>query len=217
MNLDLFGDPPPADASPHPLSPGAFSLAGLALAQAPRLWAEIQNITRISPWRHLHTPGGLKMSVAMSNCGPWGWVSDASGYRYQRTDPLTGAAWPAMPGIFSELATLAADQAGYPGFVPDACLINHYTPGARMSLHQDKNELDYRAPIVSVSLGLPAVFEWGGLQRSDPVQRVRLHHGDVVVWGGPARLRFHGVQAVEPGHHPLTGASRINLTFRTAA
>lgn len=199
------------------LCPGACALTGIAVADAPALWAEVQRITQISPWRHLSTPGGLRMSVAMSNCGPWGWVSDAAGYRYQRLDPLTGAPWPAMPPTFKTLANHMAALAGYPRFEADACLINRYASGARMTLHQDKNEVDYGAPIVSVSLGLSAVFELGGLERGEPVQTVLLHHGDVLVWGGPARLRYHGVRAVPHGNHPLTGACRINLTFRQAA
>lgn len=199
------------------LCPGAYALAGMAVTEASSLWAEVQRITQISPWRHLSTPGGLRMSVAMSNCGPWGWVSDAAGYRYQRLDPLTGAPWPAMPPTFKTLANHMAALAGYPSFEADACLINRYAPGARMTLHQDKNEVDYEAPIVSVSLGLSAVFELGGLERGEPVQTVLLHHGDVLVWGGPARLRYHGVRAVPHGNHPLTGACRINLTFRQAA
>lgn len=216
MNLDLFGEAPPSPQAPFEIVPGAFALPGFALSAAPTLWAGISSTLFASPLRHLHTPGGLRMSVAMSNCGTMGWVSDASGYRYQATDPLTHSVWPPMPDAFLALAHAAAEQAGYAGFVPDACLINRYAIGARMTLHQDKNERDYAAPIVSVSLGLPAVFELGGLERGDKVQRLTLHHGDVLVWGGPARLRFHGVQPVEAGQHPLTGPYRFNLTFRQA-
>jgi alkylated DNA repair protein (DNA oxidative demethylase) len=216
MNLDLFGEAS-APIEAHALCPGAFALAGFATREASAIWQEIQHITTASPWRHLSTPGGQRMSVGMSNCGPWGWVSDQAGYRYQRLAPLTRAPWPPLPPLFHDLAARAAALSGYADFAPDACLINCYAPGARMTLHQDKNEVDYSAPIVSVSLGLPAIFELGGLERSDPVQRIRLHHGDVLVWGGPARLRFHGVQAVPGGTHPLTGARRINLTFRKAS
>jgi len=156
------------------------------------------------------------MSVAMTNCGAAGWVSDRTGYRYRRIDPETGRPWPAMPAVFAELAARAAEVAGFPAFAPDVCLANRYAPGARLSLHQDRDEQDFGAPIVSVSLGLPAVFLWGGLSRSDRPRRVRLAHGDVVVWGGPARLTFHGIDTLRDGEHELTGAVRYNLTFRRA-
>jgi len=162
------------------------------------------------------TPGGHQMSVAMTNCGGVGWVTDRTGYRYDANDPEAGRPWPAMPPSFRELAGQAADQAGFGGFSPDACLINRYQPGARMSLHQDKDEHDFGAPIVSVSLGLPAVFLFGGLKRSGRPRRFRLQHGDVVVWGGPARLVFHGVAPLADGEHLLMGRQRINLTFRKA-
>jgi alkylated DNA repair protein (DNA oxidative demethylase) len=157
------------------------------------------------------------MSVAMTNCGSLGWVSDRRGYRYDTCDPLTGSAWPPMPSVFLDLAARAALTGGFPGFVPDACLVNRYEPGARLTLHQDKDELDYTAPIVSVSIGLPAVFLFGGDSRKDKQERVPVHHGDVVVWGGPARLRYHGVLALKDGRHPLVGAQRLNLTFRRAS
>ncbi len=217
MNLDLFSAEDTAPPTPFEITPGAWALPGFAAEEADALWAGIQKVIQTHPLRHLVTPGGSRMSVAMSNCGDLGWVSDAAGYRYQSTDPLTRSPWPAMPQGFREMAMLAAERAGYPAFEPDACLINRYAPGARMTLHLDKNERDYSAPIVSVSLGLPAVFELGGLERGDKVERLRLQHGDVLVWGGPARLRFHGVRALDPGQHPLTGACRFNLTFRKAA
>jgi alkylated DNA repair protein (DNA oxidative demethylase) len=163
------------------------------------------------------TPGGFRMSVAMTNCGTYGWVSDATGYRYNKLDPESGRPWPRMPKVFMNLATDAGCEAGFEGFAPDACLVNRYQPGARLTLHQDKNERDFAAPIVSVSLGLPAVFLFGGTKRSERTVRVPLEHGDVVVWGGPARLRYHGVRPLEAGSHPLTGAYRFNLTFRKAA
>jgi len=164
----------------------------------------------------MHTPGGFTMSVGLTNAGRFGWTSDVSGYRYTEQDPSTGQAWPAMPELFMQLSRQAAEEAGFSGFEPDACLINRYVPGARMSLHQDKNEKDFASPIVSVSLGLEAQFLFGGLQRADKVVRIPLHHGDVMVWGGPDRLRYHGVSPLKPGSHPLTGELRFNLTFRRA-
>lgn len=199
-----------------PLAPGAVQLRGFACDAAAALWAGVQQVVAHSAWRHLQTPGGLRMSVAMTNCGALGWVSDRTGYRYEAADPLTGAPWPAMPASFMTLAQTAAKAAGYDGFAPDACLINRYAPGTRLSLHQDRDERDLRAPIVSVSLGLPAVFLFGGPQRADKTLRLPLVHGDVVVWGGPSRLHHHGVLPVAAGEHPLTGACRINLTFRKA-
>jgi alkylated DNA repair protein (DNA oxidative demethylase) len=176
----------------------------------------VERIDAAAPFRHLTTPGGHVMSVAMTNCGELGWVSDRRGYRYQRVDPLSGEPWPAMPALLGRTAHEAAEAAGYARFMPDACLINRYQPGARLSLHQDRNERDLNAPIVSMSLGLPAVFLFGGLRRSDRPRRIRLDHGDVVVWGGPTRLVFHGVEPLDDGLHPVTGRFRINLTFRKA-
>jgi alkylated DNA repair protein (DNA oxidative demethylase) len=198
------------------LGPGAVVLRGFALSDADAMLAEIGRIVARAPFRHMHTPGGFRMSVAMSNCGPFGWVTDGSGYRYAASDPVSGRSWPVLPALFLELAVAAAAEGGYEGFVPDACLINRYAPGARMSLHQDKDERDLSQPIVSVSLGLPVVFQFGGMKRADPVSRVALTHGDVVVWGGPDRLRYHGVLALKPGEHPVAGACRLNLTFRKA-
>lgn len=205
-----------ADGQTEALGPGAVLLPGRALRLAPALLAEIEQIAARAPFRRMTTPGGFEMSVAMTNCGRAGWLTDRSGYRYAATDPQTGAPWPAMPGAFAALAREAAAEAGYDGFVPDACLINCYEPGARLSLHQDRDEADHGHPIVSVSLGLPARFQFGGLKRSDPVRRVTLCHGDVVVWGGPSRLFHHGVLALKSGEHPLTGARRFNLTLRRA-
>ncbi len=213
LTTDLFDDALPARAA---IAPGALLLRGHALPGEAALLAAVGEVTAHSPFRHSVTPGGRPMSVAMSNCGTAGWVTDRSGYRYAGLDPVTGLPWPAMPQAFVALATDAARQAGFPGFTPDACLINRYEPGARMSLHQDRNEVDFSQPIVSVSLGLPAVFLFGGMTRDARPLRLRLAHGDVLVWGGPARLRFHGVLPVEAGHHPLLGAARINLTFRRA-
>ncbi|SOY69392.1 Alkylated DNA repair protein [Cupriavidus taiwanensis] len=219
MTFDLFDDlPEDSDATPaiEPFADGAVVLRGAARANAQALLADAQAIVALAPWRHMVTPGGLKMSVAMTNCGACGWVSDARGYRYDAVDPLSGQAWPEMPASFRELAASAAAQAGFAGFAPDACLINRYVPGTRLSLHQDRDERDFTAPIVSVSLGLPAVFLFGSMRRADKPQRVRLAHGDVVVWGGPSRLAFHGVAPLADGDHPLLGPLRINLTFRKA-
>ncbi len=176
----------------------------------------VAGVARTAPFRHMETPGGYRMSVAMTNCGAAGWVTDRSGYRYDPVDPVTGLAWPAMPDAFQALAGRAAAAAGYAGFIPDACLVNRYEPGARLSLHQDRNERDMSAPIVSASLGLPATFLWGGATRTARPRRIRLESGDVVVWGGPTRLQFHGVDTLADGAHELTGRCRINLTFRRA-
>ena len=196
------------------MAEGAVLLRGFACAVEADLIAALRAIVERSPFRHMVTPGGHAMSVAMTNCGAAGWVTDRSGYRYDASDPEAGKPWPAMPPAFRELAGQAASRAGFAEFSPDACLINRYQPGARMSLHQDKDELDLRAPIVSVSLGLPAIFLFGGLKRSDKPSRFRLQHGDIAVWGGPVRLAFHGVAPLADGEHAVLGRQRINLTFR---
>lgn len=203
----------PADI---PIDPGALLLPGFALAHAPALLAAIDAIATAAPFRHMVTPGGFAMSVATTSCGALGWITDRRGYRYASADPDTHRPWPAMPPLLQRLAFDAAARAGFAGFTPDACLINRYAPGARMALHQDKDEHDFTQPIVSVSLGLPATFLWGGDARSDKARRIPLRHGDVFVWGGPARLRFHGIAPLKDGAHPATGACRINLTFRKA-
>jgi alkylated DNA repair protein (DNA oxidative demethylase) len=213
---ELFVSAAPPSGSREQLEPGAFVLRALAVAEAPALLAAIDSVSRAAPWRHMTTPGGWRMSVAMTNCGNAGWLSDASGYRYDAIDPQTRRRWPAMPEAFAALAARAAGAAGFDRFVPDACLVNRYEPGARLTLHQDRDEQDFGAPIVSVSLGAPASFLWGGARRSQRPRRVRLEHGDVVVWGGPARLHFHGVDPLREAHHPLTGSMRFNLTFRRA-
>jgi len=217
--IDLVADPAEVGATwaRVGIAPGATLLHRFAGPLDTLLWREIQHIAERAPFRHMETPGGFRMAVAMTNCGPLGWVSDRRGYRYTALDPLHGAPWPAMPAVFIALAERAAATAGFNGFAPDACLINRYAPGTRLSLHQDRDEQDMRQPIVSVSLGLPAVFLFGGLARSDKPQRVALQHGDVVVWGGASRLAFHGVMPVADGAHPATGDCRINLTFRRAA
>lgn len=212
MASDLFEVASPGLA----LAPGALLLRGFALAEAGNLLTDVAEVAARAPFRHLITPGGFRMSVAMTNCGAVGWVSDRSGYRYDRVDPDTGRSWPPMPASFQRIATAAAAAAGFDDYAPDVCLINRYAPGARLSLHQDRNESDDEAPIVSVSLGLPATFLFGGLKRSDRCLRVPLEHGDVVVWGGPSRMRFHGVLPIGDGRHAAVGEQRVNLTFRTA-
>ncbi len=211
MTLPLF-----PDEARQSLGASACVLRGCAAAQADVLLADIHHVLKHSPLRHMITASGHRMSVAMSNCGTLGWVSDRSGYRYASLDPLRQQPWPAMPMAFMALAQRAADEAGFADFTPDACLINRYESGTKLSLHQDKDERDYRQPIVSVSLGLPAVFLFGGARRQDRPARVRLEHGDVVVWGGPSRLNFHGVAELAGAMHDATGPYRFNLTFRKA-
>ncbi len=213
--MDLFA-PEPAETQHLELGPGVTFLRGFALGNEGELLRELKNIADTAPFRHMVTPGGFRMSVAMTNCGAVGWVSDRSGYRYDRIDPESGEQWPTMPAAFLQLATDAASEGGFPHFAPDACLINRYEPGAKMSLHQDRDERDFNQPIVSVSLGLPAVFQFGGLKRSEKTLRIELAHGDVIVWGGPARLRYHGVLPLKLGTHPALGSYRVNLTFRKA-
>ena len=198
------------------LGPGAVVLRRF-VEDAEVLLADLERVVARAPFRHMVTPSGHRMSVAMTNCGALGWVTERSGYRYDPRDPESGKPWPRMPQSFLQLAGAAAGRANFTNFMPDACLINRYHPGARLTLHQDRNERDYSAPIVSVSLGIPAVFVFGGLKRSDKAERVLLEHGDVVVWGGPARMRYHGVLPLKAGHHPLLGGQRINLTFRKAS
>ena len=214
--IGLFDDLPAAAAATHePLAPGAVLLRGFAHGMEADLLLAIETVTAQAPLRHMQTPGGYTMSVATTSCGALGWVSDQRGYRYAAHDPVSNRAWPAMPSCFLDLAQRAAQEAGYAGFAPESCLINIYAPDAKLSLHQDKDEKDLAAPIVSVSLGLPAVFLFGTSNRKDRPQRYRLVHGDVVVWGGPSRLAFHGVMPLADGEHVLLGRRRINLTFRS--
>jgi alkylated DNA repair protein (DNA oxidative demethylase) len=208
-------------AETHPttrkeIAPGAFVLAGFALPRETALLGAVREVTAAAPFRNMVTPGGYRMSVAMTNCGELGWVTDRSGYRYDAVDPESGKKWPPMPAAFRELAERAAAEAGFGEFRPDACLVNRYEPGTKLSLHQDKDERDFTQPIVSVSLGIPAVFLFGGFARGDKTQRVPLEHGDVVVWGGAARLRYHGVMTLKDDEHSLLGRMRVNLTFRKA-
>lgn len=216
MTMNLFEDAEHGQSWREKLCPGAVVLRRFALADETAVLAALDGIVAGAPFRHMVTPGGFRMSVAMTNCGSCGWVTDSTGYRYDAIDPDSGEPWPRMPDAFFKLAQDAAASAGFNGFVPDACLINRYAPGARLSLHQDKDERDFRQPIVSVSLGVPAIFLFGGLRREDKPIRIQLAHGDVVVWGGPARLRYHGVMPLKQATHRLTGEHRINLTFRKA-
>ena len=206
----------PSRENSEALAEGVVLLRGFARSAGEALIRAVDEIAAAAPFRHMVTPGGFRMSVAMTSCGEVGWVTDRSGYRYSHQDPASGRPWPPMPPIFRSLAGRAAMSGGFSGFAPDACLINRYEPGTKLSLHRDEDERDFTAPIVSVSLGLPATFLWGGLSRGDRQRRVRLESGDVVVWGGPARLVYHGVAILTEGEHPLTGSGRINLTFRKA-
>jgi len=216
LTADLFESLPDVRPAQEAMAEGAVLLRGFAKPAEAELVAALSDIAEQAPFRHMVTPGGHPMSVAMTNCGSLGWVTDRTGYRYDAHDPETAKPWPAMPAPFRELARQAADRAGFGGFTPDACLVNRYQPGAKMSLHQDRDEGDFGAPIVSVSLGLPAIFLFGGPKRSNKPRRFRLEHGDVVVWGGPARLYFHGIAPLADGEHALIGRQRINLTFRKA-
>jgi alkylated DNA repair protein (DNA oxidative demethylase) len=210
MMPDLFTEPR------ETMAPGALLLRGFALPHETELLAAIEAVAAAAPFRNMMTPGGYTMSVAMTTCGTAGWVTDRKGYRYSPTDPLSGEPWPPMPAPFMALATEAAAEAGYANFAPDSCLINRYEPGTKLSLHQDQDEKDLSQPIVSVSLGLPATFLFGGPKRGDPTAKYPLVHGDIAVWGGPSRLFFHGVATLKAGDHPLLGKKRINLTFRRA-
>lgn len=216
MTRSLFDETPTPYVAPDAIAPGAVLLRGFAWAMDEALVRAAEQVIAAAPLRHLTTPGGRTMSVGMTNCGELGWVSDQTGYRYDSADPLSGQPWPPMPECFVDVAVRAGAQAGFGSFQPDACLINSYAPGARLSLHQDKDEGDLTEPIVSVSLGLPAIFLFGTTQRTDRPARYRLVHGDVVVWGGPARLAYHGVAPLTDGDHVRLGRRRINLTFRCA-
>jgi DNA oxidative demethylase len=213
---DLFTPPGQNAQGEERLGPGTVLLRGGATPLETEVLSDLGHVIARAPFRHMVTPGGFRMSVAMTNCGSLGWVSDRRGYRYDEQDPEGGRSWPPMPGSFLQLARGAAERAGYSGFSPDACLVNRYEPGAKLSLHQDRNEKDLRQPIVSVSLGVPATFLLGGIGRSERAVRLELVHGDVLVWGGPDRLRYHGVMPLKQGRHPVLGSYRINLTFRRA-
>jgi alkylated DNA repair protein (DNA oxidative demethylase) len=214
--MNLFESVSQAEASKEMLCPGAVMLRRFAQKYETELFAGLREMTAKAPFRHMVTPGGFRMSVAMTNCGAFGWITDETGYRYDRVDPETNVTWPEMPDCFLKLASSAATEVGFDEFLPDACLINRYEPGSKLSLHQDKNERDFEQPSVSVSLGVSATFLFGGSRRNDETERIPVEHGDVIVWGGPARLRYHGVLALKEGFHPLAGGRRFNLTFRKA-
>jgi alkylated DNA repair protein (DNA oxidative demethylase) len=216
MQTGLFDCALPTAERRELLSEGAMLLRGFGIAEEMGLMEGVRQVLASAPFRHMITPGGQKMSVAMTNCGLAGWVSDRRGYRYDSIDPVSGHTWPPMPAPFFRVAQNAAAETGFSDFTPDVCLINRYQPGTRLSLHQDKDERDFSAPIVSISLGLPATFLFGGITRSERPRRIRLESGDVVVWGGPARLTYHGIAPLADGDHPLTGRCRITLTFRKA-
>jgi alkylated DNA repair protein (DNA oxidative demethylase) len=217
VTFDMFSDEPlPSEPAIEQIGPESCVLRGFAKPWIEAMLDALQSIIAQAPFRHMVTPGGFTMSAALSSCGSFGWTTDRHGYHYGATDPQTDQPWPPIPDVFMELALSAAHTAGFPGFIPDACLINRYLPGAKMSLHQDKDEQQLQWPVVSVSLGIAAVFLFGGLERKDKARRILLQHGDVVVWGGVDRLRFHGVLPVKPAEHPLLGEQRINLTFRKA-
>jgi DNA oxidative demethylase len=201
---------------PEALADGAFVLRRFASADEVSLLECVRKVAAAAPFRNMVTPSGFSMSVAMTNCGHVGWVTDRRGYRYDPLDPLTGQRWPPMPQPLRAVAVRAAQTSGYAQFDPDACLINRYEPGTRLSLHQDRDERNWDAPVVSISLGLPATFLFGGDRRSERPRRVRLASGDAVVWGGRTRLAFHGVAPLEDGDHPLTGRCRFNFTVRAA-
>lgn len=214
MTQDLF--PLYSSGEREQIGPRSYVLRGFAAPYVDDLLPIIQTLEQEASFRHMVTPGGFNMSVAMTNCGHLGWTTDRRGYRYSERDPLTDRKWPAMPATFLDLAQKAAAAAGFSAFEPDACLINRYRPGSRLSLHQDKNEKDFDAPIVSVSLGVPAMFLFGGHERTDKAVRIPLMHTDVAVWGAEDRLRYHGVMPLKENVHPLLGAERINFTFRKA-
>jgi DNA oxidative demethylase len=213
--VDLFDDLPlPTEDLQTALAPGALLMRGFGRGGDVDILQAVESVIAQAPLRHLQTPGGYTMSIQTTRCGSMGWVSEPGGYRYAASNPGTQQPWPAMPPCLLDFAVRAATEAGYPDFVPDSCMINQYLPGTKLGLHQDRDERDLRAPVVSLSLGLPAIFLFGGLQRAGKTQRYRLAHGDVVVWGGPSRLAFHGVLPVAEGDHALLGRRRVNVTFR---
>lgn len=210
--MDLL--PPDTPPLREELEAGAVLLRQFATPQAATLLQTLHRLTRQAPFRHMRTPGGGTMSAAMASCGALGWVSSTQGYTYTPVDPASQQPWPAMPASFVSLAQDAAKAAGYAGFTPNACLLNRYQNDSHMGLHQDRDEGDTTHPIVSLSLGRTGLFMWGGQNRRDKIRTIALEHGDVLVWGGPARLHYHGIKGLGPNPHPLTEQTRYNITFR---
>lgn len=198
------------------LAEGAMVLRRFATPVVVALMEGVEAVVAQSPLRRLIVPNGRPMRIEMTNCGLVGWVNIDGRYRYSRVDPLTGRSWPGMPATFRRIAGAAASAAGYPDFQPAVCIINRYAVGADLQMHQDRDDTQDRQPVVSVSLGLPAIFHFGGQGRGEKPLTIPLDDGDVVVWGGASRMHRHGVAPVAPGVHPRTGAYRYNLTFRTA-
>ena len=216
MNLDLFDLSNNGESWIETITDDAVVLRQYLVNRSDELAEAIKTIEAKAPFRHMKTAGGFTMSAAITGCGDYGWISDRQGYRYSKVDPVTAQPWPEMPEVLKTIGKECARKAGYSDYNPDACLINRYSPGAKMSLHQDKDERDFTAPIVSISLGVPATFLFGGQQRADKTIKVPVMHGDVVVWGGTSRLFFHGVSTIKSAYHPFWGESRINITFRVA-
>lgn len=212
--MQLFSALEPAQQT---FASGLVYLRGFALTHEDQLLADLHAVIAAAPLRTMMTPMGYPMSVATTSCGALGWVGDTTGYGYSAVDPISQLPWPTIPNSFIQLAQTAASAAGFDDFLPDACLINQYQVGTKMGLHRDKDERDFTQPIVSVSLGIPARFQFGGNKRSDKPIQILLSHGDVVVWGGASRMFYHGVMTIQPNHHPKLGNTRINLTFRKAA
>jgi len=202
-----------AEPTHEEIFPGAVLMRSLALPQDNEFFTAAEAIIAARPLHHTTTPSGLPMGVMVTDCGD----SRAFANRWDTANPERMRLWPPMPPLLRDFAIRCAVRSGFPQFRPDACHINRYQAGTKLGLHQDRHECDWTQPIVSLSFGLECIFLLGGLQRTDKPRRILLEHGDVIVWGGPSRMRFHGVQPLKPGHHPLTGPYRYNLTFRKIA
>jgi len=202
-----------AEPTHEEIFPGATLMRGLAQAQDGEFLEAMQGVLSAAPLHHATTPTGLPMGVMVSDCG----TPEAFRRRWDPANPAVRQMWPPMPRALLDFSLRCAVRAGFPLFRPDTCHVNRYQAGTKLGLHQDRHECDMSQPIVSVSFGLECVFLLGGLERTDSPKRILLEHGDVIVWGGPSRMRFHGVQPLKPGHHPLTGPYRYNLTFRKVA
>jgi alkylated DNA repair protein (DNA oxidative demethylase) len=203
----------PVEPTHEEVHPGAVLMRGLALAEDREFLAAVDGIAAAAPLHQAYTPAGQRMSIMVTDCGD----SRAFANRWTANNPGSPRHWPPMPEVLREFAVYAASRAGFPRFRPDACHINRYQAGNKLGLHQDRHECDLTQPIVSVSFGLQCTFLFGGFERTSPARHILLEHGDVFVWGGPSRMRFHGVQPLKPGSHLLTGPYRINLTFRKIA